>query len=316
VVSPGQVVKADPPSAKEFEAVEKYLPDDTSLAVVFDVKQVQASPVAKRVLLGPIADELLPFRVGFGIDVPALVERAVVGVGSADRGGALVVLQGRGLVTPRLTDALRTLAGRTGGAAWDGNADVYAVGPGPTFLATTETGVLISSRRDLVVEALEKADGARRTTRFADPTLGPGFEMLNRPGVQSAAFGRGAAIQVVVGLRQGSQKDHSTAAKLNALAGLVVFDDRGIHLHALADETEPGKAHDFLKIFGRSLGELARTLTPTDQRLERIGTLLADAEPALKGLTPKRPFVHLVSTVPARRLDDWFAPFLPTKPDR
>jgi serine/threonine-protein kinase len=316
VVSPGQIAKADPPPAKELEAVEKYLPDGTSLAAVFDVRQLQASPVARKVMLGPVADELAPFRVGVGIDLPSLVERVVVGVGPEERGGALVVLQGRGLVTPKLTDAIRGLARRNASPAWDGGPDVFPVGVGPSFLATTETGLLISARRELVVEALEKADGVRRTTRFTDPTIGPGFEVLNRPGVQLAAFGRAAAIQLVVGLRQRWQEDHPAAARLNALVGLVVFDDRGMHLHALADETEVGKTHEFLRGFGRSIGDPARASTPPDRRLERIGMLLTDAEPALKGLTPKRPYVHLVSTVPPRRLDDWFVPFLPTKPDR
>jgi hypothetical protein len=31
-------------------------------------------------VLGPIADELVPFRPGFGIDLAGLVERVVVGV--------------------------------------------------------------------------------------------------------------------------------------------------------------------------------------------------------------------------------------------
>ena len=54
---------------------------------------------------------------------------------------------------------------------------------------------------------------------------------------------------------------------------------------------------------------------PPELRLVRIGALLTGAEPALKGPTPKRPYTHLVSTIPARNLDDWFAPFLLSKSD-
>ena len=313
---PPEVAKAAPPPAKELEAVDKFLPDDTSVAAVFDVKQLQASPVAKKVLLGPIADELLPFRTGFDIDLPALVERAVVGVGSEDKGGALVILQGRSLVTPRLTDAVRTLALGRVAPAWDGGPAVFAVGPQPTFLATTSTGVLLSARRDLVVEALEKADGARRSTQFADPTVGTGLEILNRPVLQSTAFGRSASIQVAVGVRQRWQGFHPSAKQLTFLVGLVVFDDRGMHLHALADEAEAGKAREFVKSVGQALGGLSRTIWPPDQRLERIGTLLAGASPAPKGPTAKRPYTHLVSSVPARNLDDWFGPFLRATTDR
>ena len=311
---PGPVARADPPPAKELEAIEKHLPDDTSLAAVFDVKQLQGSPVAKRVMLGPFADELVPFRVGLGIDLPALVERVVVGVGSNERGGALVILQGRGLVTPKLTDAIRNRAGRDASPAWGGGPDVFAAGPGPSYLATTETGVLVSARRELIVEALEKSDGARRTTRFADPTLGTGLEVLNRAGVQSAAFGRAASIQLVVGLRQRSEKDQPAAAQLNALVGLVVFDDRGMHLHALAEETEPGRGPRLpagLRPVARRPG---RVLDPARAAAGTDRALLADAGPAIKGITAKRPYVHLVSTVPARRLDDWFAPFCQRSP--
>ena len=264
-------------------------------------------------MLGPIADELLPFRTGFDLDLPALVERAVVGMGSEDKGGALVILQGRSLVTPRLTDAVRTLAAGRLAPAWDGGPQVFVVGPQPTFLATTATGVLLSSRRDLLVEALEKADGSRRTTRFTDPTVGAGLETLNRPMLQLTAFGRAASIQVVVGLRQKWQVYHPSAKQLSFLIGLVVFDDRGMHLHAVADEAEPGKTLEFVKTLGRVFGDLSQRISPPEPRLERIGALLTGAEPALKGPTPKRPYTHLVTTVPARNLDDWFAPFLPSK---
>jgi hypothetical protein len=192
---------------------------------------------------------------------------------------------------------------------------VYAVGPGPTFLATTEASLLVSSRRELIAEALEKRDAGRRTTRFADPTVGTGLETLNRSVVQLSGFGRSASIQVVVGVRQRWLWFQPSAKQLNFLVGLVVFDDRGMHLHALAGEAEAGRAVEFVKSLGKVLGDLGRAATPPEQRLERIEALLAGAEPGPKGLTAKRPFVHLVSTVPARNLDDWFAPFLPTKSD-
>ena len=272
---------------------------------MFDVKQLQASPVAKRVLLGPIADELLPFRSAFGIDLPAVVERAVVGVEPEERGGSLVILQGRVLVTLKLMDALRSMAGRDLSPAWDGGPDVFAVGSGPTFLATTETCLLMSARRELVAEALWKCDGSQTTT-FDDPTVAKGLEALARPVIQESAFGRSAAIQVVAGLRQRWHKDHPAAAKLNLLAGLVAFDDRGIHLHVLAEEDEAGKARDFARVFGRSLGELSKAVD--DQRLERIGMLLADVEPA-KIPVAKHGLVHLRATVAPRWLDTWIAPF-------
>ena len=108
----------------------------------------------------------------------------------------------------------------------------------------------------------------------------------------------------MLGLRQRWQQDHPAAGKLTLMAGFVTFDERGMHLHALAEETEAGKAQEFVKVFGRSLGELSRTVL--DQRLEKIGKLVADLD--AKGATGKR-FVHLQAMVRTGLLEDWFAPF-------
>ena len=309
------VAKDEPPPTREMESAERFLPDDTGLAAVFDIKQLQNSPTAKRVLLGPIADELIPFRFAFGIDLPAVVERAVIGIGSDEKGG-LLVLQGRTLVTPKLTDTIRGLAAGTVMPAWDGGPDVFALGVDPMYLATTEASVLMSARRELVVEALEKAEPGKRTTAFADPTVSAGFQTLNRPLVQSLPMGRGASIQIVVGLRQNEQKIHPSAAKLNFLAGLVVFDNSGMHIHALAEESEPGKALEFVRAFGGALTELSKQMS-SEPRLERLGSLLTDLQPSMRGgPAAKKPHVHLVATVNSRRLDDWFEPFLPKNEDR
>lgn len=325
---PAPVAKSDSPNpipASELEAVDKYLPDETSVAAVFDVKQLQASPVAKKVLLESVADALLPFRAGFGIDLPAVVERAVVGIGSEGQSGALVILQGRELVTPRLTEALQTLAGPKAGPAWEGGPPLFEVGPIPTYLATTETGVLVSARRELVVHALEKGDPTYRTTRFVDPTVQSGFDVLypkpgsgpeSRSRAAIAGFARSSQVQIVFGLRQPREKNHPAAGQLNSLLGLVVFNDGGMHVHAVADETEPGKAREFLRVLGGALGDLSKSWSPPEPRLERIGTLLAGFEPAAKGPNVRGPYAHLVAHVPPRRLDDWFAPFLSTKSDR
>ena len=264
-------------------------------------------------LLGPIADELLPFRFAFGVDLPAVTERAVIALASEPKGGALVTLQGRSLVTPKLTDAMRGLAAGNVRPAWEGGPDVYGLGPNPTYVAVTETGLLLSARRELVVEVLEKVEPGKRSTAFADPTIAAGFQALHRPAVQNLPMSRSAAIQLVVGLRRNWQKAHPAAEKLNFLAGLVVFDPSGMHVHALAEEAEAGKAHEFVRAFGNSLVELSRTLSPPEPRLERLGSLLADLKPAHSGSAAKKPYVHLATTVPPRRLEEWLSEFLPNK---
>jgi hypothetical protein len=89
---------------------------------------------------------------------------------------------------------------------------------------------------------------------------------------------------------------------------LLTFDDRGMHLHTFADETEPGAVLDVQRGFGNFLVTHARAATPPDARLERLGELIADAAPA-RFAPAKGRYTHLHATVPARRLDEWFAPF-------
>ncbi|HEX3149142.1 MAG TPA: serine/threonine-protein kinase [Gemmataceae bacterium] len=297
--------KAELPPAKELEAVDKYLPNDTALAAVLDIKQLQASPIARKVLLGPIADELLPFRTAFGIDLPALVERAVIGLRSDDRGGALVILQGKSLISNKLLDSLRALAGRNVSTAWEGGPEISAVGKGPSFLATSETCLFVSTRRELIVEALEKRE-SKRTTKFEDATVSRSFALLSRPALAETMFGRTAGVQLVLGLRQRWENDLPAAAKINSIAGIVAFDERGMHLHVLADEAESGKALEFLKGFGNGLESLSKSLDAPDQRLERIGQLLAKTTAALSA---NKKLTHLHANIPTGQLETWFAPF-------
>jgi serine/threonine-protein kinase len=299
------VAKQDPPPARELEAVDKYLPDDTGLAAIFDVKQLQSSPVGKKVFLGPVVDELLPFRQQFGVDLPAVVERVILASAPDREQGSLIILQGKSLVTPRLEDALRTLAGGNVSRAGPDGPEVYAIGREPNYLATTETCLLLSSRRERIVEALAKRDGTKKT-KFADPTVTAGVRALSR--VTELPFARSSAIHLVVGLRRGWPPLIPSAAKVNLMVGIVLFDDRGMHFHTFADETESGKGLEFERAYGKVIAEWGRPAM--DARLERIGMLLSAADAPKLGQY-KGGHAHYVANVPARNLDDWLAPFLP-----
>jgi serine/threonine-protein kinase len=293
------VVRPDPPPAKELDVLEKFLPDDAALVAVFDVKQWQTSLTVRQLIVHPLADQLLPFRQATGTDLLNSVERVVVGI----PGGAediVIVLQGRSLVTPRLIDGLKTLPGVS--AEPTAGPELLTVtdpgNPGALHAAATGTSVILSPSKQRVLDAIEKRDGATRT-RLADPTLTRALEYSNA---------RPFALYVAVGLKQDWAKLVPAAGKLNFAAAAVLFDERGMHFHTLADETESGKAVELYRAFGRLLADQAKAPTPPDPRLQRIAGLFLDAEQTRFAL-PKNRLSHLHAFIPARRLDDWLAPF-------
>jgi serine/threonine-protein kinase len=290
--------KADPPPAKDLEAIDKYLPNDAVAVIVFDLAAWQASPAARQHVLAPLAERLAEFKKATEVDLLTATERVVVGLGADNAGGDVVVLQGRSLVTPRLTDGVKAMPGVAAEPAWDGGPDLYRLGD--TYAAATETSVILSSERGRAADAIKKRGGGERT-KFVDPTVERGLEY---------AQVRPFAVFATLGLRQGWAQYIPGAAKLNFIAAGVTFEERWMALHTHADETEPGKAAEVQKEFGRLLAEQAQKANPTDLRLQRIADLLLAAEPA-RGPFAKGRRTHLVAYVPNWRLADWFAPFFP-----
>jgi len=294
-------IKPDPPPAKDLEAAEKFLPDDTSVAALFDLKQWQSSAVVRSLVVAPVSDQLAGFRKATGIDLLAAAERVVVGAAADDE--AVVILQGRSLVTPRLVEGVKAMPGVRFEPAWEGGPELTVLGddkPEKVFAVASETSVVLSPHRRRVIEALEKRDGGRRT-RLADQTIARGLEY---------AYARPFAAFVTLGLRQDWAKSIPGATKLNFAAAGIVFDDRGMSFHTLADETEPGKAIELQRAFGRLLADKGKATVPADLRLDRIASLLLDAEP-VRLPPPRLRLTHTQHLVPARRLEEWFAPFIP-----
>jgi hypothetical protein len=297
--------KPDPPPAKDLEVLEKYLPDDAGLVAVFDVKQWLGSLTVRQVVIPPLSERLAEFRRGTGVDLLSTVERVVVVRASDAQAGTVVVLQGRGLVTPRLIEGVMALPGVRSEPAFEGGTDV-ALLPGDSpagavYAAATETSIILSAHRERVVEALEKRDGKKRT-RFDDPTIARGIEF---------AFARPFAAFVTIGLRKGFAKDVPAAGKVKFAAAGLTFDERGMEFITLADETEPGKAAELQKAIGLFWAAVAWSSKPPDPRLERIARLFLDAE-SPRSVFPRLKFYQTHYTVPTRTLEDWLAPFFRT----
>ncbi len=299
---PPRTAKADPPPVRDLEVIDKYLPDDSTIAVVFDLKAWQVYEPARQFALAPMAERLAKFHRATGVDLLAVVERVIVALGANEKSGEVIVLQGRGLVTPNLIDAVKSMPGVESEAAWQDGPDLLVLGSqsgaGRAFVGTSETCAIISSHRQRVVDALRKHEGMK-TTQFADPTFGRGLEFAHtRP---FAAF-------AAMGMRSGWARTQPAASKINFAAAGVTFDDRGMHLHTVADETEAGKVAELQKSFGRTLDAKANASNPPDLRVQRIAHLLLDAQPGKLSLPAFRR-THLSSLVPTRKLEEWFAPF-------
>jgi serine/threonine protein kinase len=293
--------KPDPPPTKDLETAEKFLPDDVSAVGLFDLKQWQV-PAVRPTVLGPIDNQLAGFRGATGVDLLAAVDRVVVGLSPNEE--AVIVLQGRGLVTPRLIDGVKSLPGVHVEPASDGGPELVVLPNDKTgkqvYAVASESSVILSAHRGRLIEALEKRDAGRRT-RFADPTIARGLEY---------AYARPFAAYFVLGLRQDWAKLVPAASKLNFAAAGVVVDERGMYFHTLADETELGKAVELQRAFGRMLADQAKASNPPDARVERLADLLLDAE-VTRLPPPKLRLTHTQYLVPARKLEEWFAPFFP-----
>jgi len=300
--APTAKAKPDPPPARDLETAEKFLPDDASAVALFDLKHWHATPAVRSIVLVPVAEQLASFRNATGVDPLNTVERVVVGLSPNEE--AVIILQGRSLVSPQLVDGVKTIPGVRFEPAWD-NGPELAIFSGEKpeqslYAVASETSVVLSAQRRRVVEALEKRDGGKRT-RLGDPTVARGLEY---------AYARPFAAFIAIGLRQEWAKSVPAASKLNFAAAGIGFDDRGMYFHTLADETESGKAIELQRTFGRLLADRAKATNPPDLRIERLAGLLLDAEPT-RFPPPKLRLTHTQYVVPARRLDEWFAPFFP-----
>ena len=293
--------QADPPPAKDLEAAESIC-RTTHRSSPCSISQWQSAAVVRPLVVAPVSDQPAGFRKATGVDLVTAAERVAVGLAADDE--AVVILQGRSLVTPRLVDGVKAMPGVRIELAWEGGPELAVLGDEnpdkAVYAVASETSVVLSPHRRRVIEALEKRDGGRRT-RLADPTIARGLEYASaRP---FAAF-------VTLGLRQEWAKSIPGATKLNFAAAGIVFDDRGMSFHTLADETEPGKAIELQRAFGRLLADKGKATEPADLRLERIASLLLDAEP-VRLPPPRLRLTHTQHLVPARRLEEWFAPFIP-----
>jgi serine/threonine protein kinase len=300
--APSAKAKPDPPPAKDLETAEKFLPDDASAVALLDLKQWHATPAVRSIVLAPVAEQLASFRNATGVDLLNTVERVVVGLSPNEE--AVIILQGRSLVSPQLVDGVKAIPSVRFEPAWENGPElVIFSGEKPEqslYAVASETSVVLSPQRRRVIEALEKRDGGRRT-RLDDPTVARGLEY---------GYARPFAAFIAIGLRQEWAKSVPAASKLNFAAAGIGFDDRGMYFHTLADETESGKAIELQRTFGRLLADRAKATNPPDLRIERLAGLLLDAEPT-RFPPPKLRLTHTQYVVPARRLDEWFAPFFP-----
>src|SRR5262249_6981837 len=156
--------KPDPPPAKDLEIAEKFLPDDVSAAALFDLKQWQV-PTVRPIVLGPLDIQLAGFRGATGVDLLSAVERVVVGLSRDEE--AVIILQGRSLVTPQFIDGVKALPGVQVESVSEGGPELVVLPDDKTgkrvYAAASESSIILSAHRGRLIEAIEKRDSGRRT---------------------------------------------------------------------------------------------------------------------------------------------------------
>ena len=150
-----------------------------------------------------------------------------------------------------------------------------------------------------MLDALDKRHNSKRT-KFDDVTVERGLEY---------ADSRPFAVFATMGVRSGWAATQASASQMGFIAAGVLFDDRGMHLHTISDETDTSKVAEFQMAFGKILLAKAEMSEPPDPRVERIANLLIEAQPG-KGPFAKFRRSHLYNLIPTRRLEAWFAPFV------
>lgn len=290
-----------------IDVLEKFLPDDSMLVIVFDVKNFGAHPTAAQHVSIPLQTRFAPIKTLTGIDFFQKVERVVVATGDKKTTSPLVILQGRALAGEWLPETIRRLNIATITKSKDSNIEIAKFGPGKDdgkamYAALVGTSVLICEHRESIEEALEKRDGARKTI-FADPTVETGLKFIYRqPFTVTAVFGT-----------QGRFANVSAGAKemRHYLAG-IFFDDKGMHFYSATEDGDSAKALEFQKALAAVLREQGKKPGATDERLEKLGDLFAEARVAPVALPRNK---NLTSTFVVRptQIDAWLRPFLEDK---
>ena len=178
--------KVDPPEGKKdiepLEAILTFLPHDTAFVAVFNLAQMQQSPLFREELL-PRLDpnrDLEQLRPLLKFDALSAVERITLAVPLANRGNppGLLIVQGNGFLTPELIEFLKfhekkeSVSGTTiayyESSPKPGEAVTYA-----TKLSHNPTTVALSHTKQLVLNAylrtLEKTPPAKKD--HLDPYL-------------------------------------------------------------------------------------------------------------------------------------------------
>jgi eukaryotic-like serine/threonine-protein kinase len=297
--------KQDTPVVRDLETIEKYLPNDTSMVLLFDVKQWQSTPVGRQMIVNPLLERLAGWKFLTGIDLLAITDRVVIGIVPDETPGDVIVLQGRLLVTQHLIDGVKSFPGTKKEATSESGPEFFQLGGEDrtkrVFIAFTESSVIISHLRSRIVEALEKKDNAKQT-KLVDPAIERGLQW---------AHARPFAVFATIGLKHGWAQTQPAASKLSFIATGLIFDERGMHLHTLAEEQEAGNAMELQKVFGRMLAAKAKESDPPDARLDKISTALLEAKPTQQFL--KKGIIHMEYLVPPRKIEESLAPFSPGK---
>jgi hypothetical protein len=160
--------------------LEKYLPDDTDALLVVNVRQVLASPMAKKGLDKQVAALInhpaaQSYLKDAGFDPLKDIDRVIVCAGrscwsddeNGREDGPFVLFQGRFDVAKARAKMAQLAADKKGTVHAFPDGKAYLLDEDGPYIAPLDSGnLLITGRKALVAEALAKAAG-KRTTKLA-----------------------------------------------------------------------------------------------------------------------------------------------------
>lgn len=295
--------KEEPKTLQTQDILEKYLPDDSTMVLVFDIKNIANTAVAREKVWQPLQQRLLPVKLLTGIDLFQVVDRVIVSISSDNARAPVIILQGRAVQVERLAEAVRKTPGVKIEKYKDTSIDMAEFTKDKpmersTHAAAYGTSIIISEDKSRVEEALDKREGNQRT-KFNDPSV-----ELALKGIYTQPF----LATCVFGMR-GPFGELSPAAKdIRFFVAGVNIEERGLHFYTIANESEAGKALEFQKAIGNYLKSQGKRPGKEDPRLEQLGELMTEAKFGGIGMIAKKYFnTHYF--IRTKELDSWLAPF-------
>jgi serine/threonine-protein kinase len=308
-----------PPIRKnEEEPLDAFLPADTEIIAVLDVRELVKSKFFADKIKPSFEAEITALASAASFDPCKSIRRIIIAVGS-DGNQPVVIVQGADFITSDLINWVSTLHGvQVSSVRVPGNgmkevyrfvseksgAELYGA-----ILSINPSSVVLSASRERVIDALACV-GRKSETRFDDPTIRP---MLAR--YREKPTGSSIAAPPVLWFALGTRGkrlgfENAMESGLQSITGLVRLGDA-------LDFSVTIEANNRMEAFAAwsKVVQFARGAAlkyPTDKRLDHLAALISQATPdKLSSSQSTSTFAGQWSgRIEVDQLRDWLAPLI------